>query len=119
MYTPLNTFKHPIYTLYTPPKVVVLGSALGSACVWPTLAFGFKSVGFEMLPSCVEASRTLYEEELSVTQHHITRGIHPLYTLYIPCIHPVYTLYAPFIHPHCRICTYMHIRRSEVLVLLS
>ena len=41
-----------------PPKVVVLGSALGSACVWPTLAFGFKSIGFEMLPSCVEASRT-------------------------------------------------------------
>ena len=32
-----------------------------------------------------------------VTQHHITPGIHPLYTLY-----------TPFIHPRCRICTYVH-----------
>ncbi len=42
-----------------PPKIVVLGSALGSACVWPALLFGCRAVGFEVLPCCIEESRRL------------------------------------------------------------
>merc|ERR1711865_115637 len=41
------------------PKVVVLGSALGGACFWPALAFGFRAVGFELLPGCVEEAKAL------------------------------------------------------------
>ena len=37
-------------------KITVLGSALGNACVWPTAAFGFNSVGFDLLGCCTEKS---------------------------------------------------------------
>jgi len=41
------------------PKVVVLGSALGGAAVWPALAFGFRATGFDVLPGCVEAAKRI------------------------------------------------------------
>ena len=37
----------------------MLGSALGAACVWPALAFGFSATGFEKLACCVEESQQL------------------------------------------------------------
>eukprot|EP00658_Telonema_sp_P-2_P071415 TRINITY_DN60677_c0_g1_i1.p1 TRINITY_DN60677_c0_g1~~TRINITY_DN60677_c0_g1_i1.p1 ORF type:complete len:162 (-),score=7.83 TRINITY_DN60677_c0_g1_i1:169-654(-) len=46
--------------------MVVLGSALGAACVWPALGCGFRAVGFEKLPVCVAASR-----ELAASSHHV------------------------------------------------
>ena len=44
------------------PKVVVLGSALGNAVAWPSMAFGFRGVGLDVLSSCTEAATELYEE---------------------------------------------------------
>ena len=42
------------------PKVLALGSALGNAVSWPALAFGFRGVGLDVLPACVEGSTALH-----------------------------------------------------------
>jgi len=39
--------------------VVVLGSALGAAAVWPALAFGFAAVGFDALHCAVDGAEGL------------------------------------------------------------
>jgi hypothetical protein len=44
------------------PKVVGLGSALGNTVAWPSMAFGFRGVGLDILPSCTGAAKELYEE---------------------------------------------------------
>lgn len=41
-------------------QMIVLGSALGNACVWPILAFGFTSCyGFDIMDTCIEKSKEL------------------------------------------------------------
>jgi len=42
-------------------KMVVLGSALGNACVWPAAAFGCSAVGFDVMETCVHTSNKLIE----------------------------------------------------------
>jgi len=42
-------------------QMVVLGSALGSACVWPATAFGFQAVGFDIMDTCIDTSNRLIE----------------------------------------------------------
>lgn len=49
-----------------PPKFVVLGSALGAACVWPSLAFGFRSTGFDILDCHVSLARGLLQQLIAV-----------------------------------------------------
>ena len=60
-----------------------------------SLEFFVKSVS---LCQCeLVAQATEYVEESYVTQHHITPGIHPLYTC-ITIFTPMHTRYAPYIH---------------------
>lgn len=42
-------------------KMVVLGSALGNACVWPAAVLGFTAVGFDVMETCVRTSNKLVE----------------------------------------------------------
>jgi hypothetical protein len=51
--------KNAVATSSSPPKVLVLGSALGTACVLPALAFGFKAVGYDALTTCIDKSKEL------------------------------------------------------------
>jgi tetratricopeptide (TPR) repeat protein len=43
------------------PKMVGLGSALGNTIVWPAIAFGFRGVCFDILPSCTNSAKELYQ----------------------------------------------------------
>ena len=49
-------------------KIVVLGSALGSQCVWSSLVFGFPTIGFDMMESHITAAKELVETSIKIEE---------------------------------------------------
>lgn len=48
------------------PKVVSIGSGLANIVSWSAIAFGFRGVGFDVLPCCTKGAEVLHNTAVEV-----------------------------------------------------